>query len=47
MAHEHFKDLPGRTAVDKVLRDKTFNIANIPRYHGYQIGISSTIHTLF
>ena len=32
MAHEDFKDLPRRTASDKVLRDKSFNIATNPNY---------------
>ena len=27
MAYENFKDLHGRTAFDKVLHDKSFNIA--------------------
>ena len=30
-----FKDLNRRTAVDKVLRDKAFNIAKNPKYEGY------------
>ena len=29
MAHGNFKDLPGRTSADKVLCEKTFNIAKI------------------
>ena len=36
MAYGDFKNLPRRTAVDKVLRDKVFNIAKNPRYDGYQ-----------
>ena len=32
MAYEDFKDLTGRTASDKILRDKTFNIATNPKY---------------
>ena len=27
MAYEDFKDLPRRTITDKILQDKTFNIA--------------------
>ena len=38
MAYGDFKDLPRRTAADKVLRDKAFNIAKNPKYHGYQRG---------
>ena len=35
MAYGNFKDLTGRTAADKVLRDKASNIATDPKYHGY------------
>ena len=31
-----FKDLNKRTAADKVLRDKAFNIVKNPKYDGYQ-----------
>ena len=31
MAYRDFKDLPRRTASDKVLRDKAFNIAKNPK----------------
>ena len=30
------KDLPRRTASDKILRDKAFNIAKNPKYDGCQ-----------
>ena len=36
MAYRDFKNLKGRTASDKVLRDKAFNIAKNPKYNGYQ-----------
>ena len=37
MAYGDFKDLPRRTASDKVLRyNKAFNIAKNPKYDGYQ-----------
>ena len=36
MAYRDFKDLKRRTFSDKVLRDKTFNIAKSPKYDGYQ-----------
>ena len=36
MAYGGFNDLAKRTASDKVLRDKTFNIAINPKYDGYQ-----------
>ena len=35
MAYGDFKDLAKRTASDKVLRDKAFNIAENLRYDGY------------
>ena len=31
-----FEKLTRRTDFDKILRDKTFNIANNPKYDGYQ-----------
>ena len=34
MAHGYFKDLPRRTAADKVLYDKALNIAKDPKYDG-------------
>ena len=40
MACGDFKDLNGRTAADKVLRDKTFNTAKNPKYDGYQCGLN-------
>ena len=36
MAYEDAKNLPRRTAADKVLCDKAFNIAKNPKYDGYQ-----------
>ena len=41
MAYGHFKDLPRRTASDKVLCDKVFNIAKNPKYDGYERGLDS------
>ena len=38
MDYGDFKDLVRRTASDKVLRDKAFNIAKNPKYDGYQTG---------
>ena len=38
-----FKDLAKRTASDKVLRDKAFNIARNPKYDGYQRGLTSMV----
>ena len=39
-----FKDLPRRTASDKVLYDKAFNIAKVPKYDGYQRGLASMVY---
>ena len=36
MAYGAFKDLTKRTASDKMLRDKAFNIAKNLKYDGYQ-----------
>ena len=47
MAYGNFKDLARRTASDKVLRDKAFNIAKNPKYNGYQIGLASMIYNFF
>ena len=35
VAYGDFKDLARRAAWDKILRDKTFNIAKNPKYDGY------------
>ena len=35
MAYGDFKDLTKRTAADKVLKDKSFNIAKNLKYDGY------------
>ena len=42
-----FKDLARRTAADKVLRDKAFNIAKDPKYDGYKRGLSSMVYKFF
>ena len=36
MAYGDFKDLKRRTASNKILKDKAFNIAKDPKYDGYQ-----------
>ena len=36
VAYGDFKDLAKRTAAEKVLRNKAFNIAKDPKYDGYQ-----------
>ena len=41
------KTLNRRTAADRVLRDKEFNIAKNPKYDGYQRGLASMVYKLF
>ena len=43
MAYGDFKDLTKRTAADKVLCDKAFNIAKNSKYDGYQRGLTSMV----
>ena len=47
MAHGDFKDLPRRTASDKVLRDKRFDVAKSQKYDGYQRGLASVVYKFF
>ena len=41
MTNGNFKDLPRKTASDKVLHNKAFIIAKNPKYDGYQRGFVS------
>ena len=43
MAYEDFKDLTKRTASDKILHDKAFNIVKNPKYAGYQYRLALTV----
>ena len=47
MAYGDFKELIKRTAADKVLRDKAFNITKNPKYDGYQRGLASMVYKFF
>ena len=47
MVYGVFKDLAERTASDKFLRDKVFNIAKNPKYDGYQSGLASMVQNFF
>ena len=47
MAYGDFKDLARRTASDKVLRDKAFNITKNPKYDGCQRGLASMVYNFF
>ena len=42
-----FKDLGKRTALDKVLRNKAFNIAKNPECDGYQRGLAFIVYKFF
>ena len=46
-AYSDSKDLTKRTAVEKILRDKAFNIAKDPKYDGYQRGLASMVYKFF
>ena len=43
-AYADSKNLVSRTQADKVLRDKTYNIASNPSYDGYQRGLASMVY---
>ena len=47
MAYGGFKDIARRTASDKALKDKAFNIVKNPKYDGYQKGLTSMVYTFF
>ena len=47
MAYGNFKDLSRRTASDKVLRDKAFNIAKNQKYDEYQRSFASMLYKFF
>ena len=47
MTYGDFKDLARRTASDKVLRDKAFNIGKNPKYDRYKRGLASTVYKFF
>ena len=47
MAYRDFKDITRRTAAEKFLRNKAFNIAKDPKYDGYQRGLASKVYKFF
>ena len=47
MAYGDFKSLARRTASDKLLRDKAFDIAKNPKHNGYQRGLASMVSKFF
>ena len=47
MAYGDFKDLTRRTASEKILRNKAFNIAKNKKYDGYERGLASIVYNFF
>ena len=47
MAYGDFKDLSKKTASDKILCDKAFNIAKNSKNDGYHYGLASMIDKFF
>ena len=47
MGYGDFKDLAKRTASDKILRDKAFNIAKKPKYDGHPRRLASMVYKFF
>ena len=47
MAYGDFKDLTRRTASDKILHNKAFNIAKNLKYDGYRRVLDSIVYKLF
>ena len=47
MAYGDFKGINRRTAADKALLDKVFDIAKDPKYDGYQRGTASMVFKFF
>ena len=44
MAYGKYKDLEKRTQSNKVLKNTAFEIANNPKYDGYQRGLASMVY---
>ena len=47
VAYSDSKDLTKRTAADKILRNRAFNIAKDPKYDGYRRGLASMVYKFF
>ena len=47
MGYRDFKDLTRKTAFDKILHDKAFNIAKNPKYVEYQRGLAAMVYKSF
>ena len=46
MTYGDFKDLTRRTASDKILREKAFNITKSLKYDGYQRGLDLMVYKI-
>ena len=46
-AYSDSKDLIKRTVADKILKNKAFDMANDPKYDGYQRGLASMVYKFF
>ena len=46
-AYSDSKDLTKRTAADKILRNRAFNIAKESKHDGYQRGLASMVYKFF
>ena len=46
-AYSDSKDLTKRTVADKTLKNRAFNIAEDPKYDGYQRGLASMVYKFF
>ena len=47
MTYGDFKNLTRRTASDKILCHKVFDITKNPKYDGYQSGLASVVYKFF
>ena len=47
MACDKYENLERRTQSDKILKDKPFEIANNPKYDGYQRALASMVYKFF
>ena len=47
MAYGDFKDLLRRTSLQKILLDKAFNVAKLPKYDKYQRGLAYMVYKFF
>ena len=47
VACSDFKDMKNRAAADKILRDKSYEIAEDPKYYGSERGLASMVYKCF